>query len=749
VNQVVALGSNINFTVVASGVEPLSYQWFHSGEPIPGATNATLALLQVGWAQNGNYSVEVSNPVGKVVSSDARLTVRSPLNFYGEPQQRTVIVGDTVQLEFGVFGLYPIQYQWLFNGAEIPGATNSLLRLTNLQLEQSGIYTLRAIDSVSAGISPESSIRVTSLAAKCWEARPPGEASASFEHGGKVTLDGAGHIYTAASLLGVVKHDAAGNILWTTPFPGEVEGIALDAAGNVYVTGFQRGHDDDFLTIKYGSDGLQRWTRTYDGPAHDTDRATAIQVDHAGNIIVTGWAHGFGGGTEGRHQDYVTIKYDSNGNQLWRAVYDSPDHRQDMAYALAIDDANNVYVTGQSPAAGTRVWDAATVKYAPNGSQLWVAFYQSPATNAAARDIKVDSTGNVYVAGAGWGLGSRADGFIAKYDNAGRQLWVTTYNAPGNWYDSFSRLLLDPFGNILACGSASRGNSYVYDAVLVKVDANGQRLWTARFESGFYNSVKDAAMDAAGNAYVLTDVGTSGRNTFATLKYDANGNRLWESRFFEDVNSWPGALAASPTGDVFVTGAVDKDTAWNMTRLVTLKYCQSETPGAPVIVQPPQDLTVTAGSSGAFQVLATGRAPLSYRWSFHAFSIQMQPGDTAMLSLSDIQATQAGDYVVEVCNDLGCTVSPTARLTVQPVPPLLHSLWKAPQSFGFTLNGSSLFPVVIETSTDLQHWTVLSTNQLSGGELSLSFPVGETGLAPHFFRARSLLELPEESASDE
>jgi len=727
----------------------MRYQWRQAGEVIPGATNATLALFQVDWDQDGNYSVEVSNPAGMVVSSDARLEVRYPLQFHSEPQQRTAVVGDTVQLEHFATGLYPIRYQWLFNGTEIPGATNSLLRLTNLQTDQSGIYTLRAIDSVSSGVSPESRVQVTALAAKCWEARPSGEAGGSFERGGKIAVDAAGHVYTAASLLGVVKYDNAANILWTTPFAGEVEGIALDAAGNVYVTGFQRGHDDDFLTIKYGSDGLQLWARTYDGPAHDTDRATAIRVDHAGEIVVSGWAQGHGGGTEGRHQDYVTIKYDTSGNELWRAVYDSPDHRQDMAYALAIDDANNIYVTGQSPAVGTRTWDAATIKYAPNGSQLWVAFYQSPATNAAGRDIKVDATGNVYVAGAGWGLGSRADGFVAKYDSSGHQLWVSTYNAPGNWYDSFSRLLLDPFGNILACGSASRGNSYVYDAVLVKLDASGQRLWTARFQSGFYNSVKDAAIDAVGNVYVLTDVGTSGRNTFATLKYDANGNRLWESKFFEDAHSWPGAIAVNESGDVLVTGATDKDTAWNRTRIVTLKYCQSEVPEAPVIVQPPQDFIVKAGGSGAFQVSAVGRPPLSYRWGFHGFSPQMLPADTAVLSLANIQGSEAGDYFVEVCNDLGCVVSSVARLTVQPVPPLLRSPWKAPQSFGFMLDGSSLFPVVVETSTDLQHWTVLSTNQITGGAVSLSFPSEGISLSPRFYRARALLELPEESPEDD
>ena len=741
-SQIAALGSNVAFVVSASGAEPLRHQWLFNGEPIGGATNVILELIQLNWQHEGDYSVEISNSVGSVVSPDARLELRHPVQFYGQSQEHRVIVGDSLQFEFAVSGLFPITYQWLFEGTEIPGATNTILRLTNLQASQSGIYTLRAVDPVSGGTSPEVRLMVTALASRCWESRPPGDVSGNFESGGKVVLDAAGNVYAAASLLGVIKYDNTGSILWSTPYPGEVQGIALDGNGNVFVTGFQRGHDDDYLTVKYGPNGSTLWSRVYDGPANDIDRATGIKVDHDGKIIVTGWAIGSSGGTEGRHQDYVTIKYDQAGNQLWRAVYDSPDHRQDMAYALDIDSANNIYVTGQSPAAGTRSWDAATIKYAPDGTQLWVAFHQSPATNAAGRDVKVDGAGNILIGGAGWGLSSRADGFITKYASNGQQLWTVTYNGPGNWYDSFNRVVLDSAGNVFACGSASRGNSYAYDAILLKFDPNGRRLWTARYDSGSYNSAKDVALDAAGNAYMLTDAGTLGRNSFAAIKFDSHGNRRWESKFFEQDHSWPGSIAVNETGDVFVTGATDKDAAaWNLTRLVTLKYCQDEVSGAPNIVHPPSDLTVTAGSSGSFEVIATGAAPLSYRWGFHRFPIQMLGETGATLVLTNAQAWQDGDYFVEVCNNLGCVVSPVARLTVQPAQPKLHSPWKASHSFGFQLESSPAFPLVVETSTDLQVWTILSTNNGP----SLNVPMTTNGPA-RFFRARSLSEISSDSS---
>nr|MBA3726504.1 hypothetical protein [Armatimonadota bacterium] len=86
--------------------------------------------------------------------------------------------------------------------------------------------------------------------------------------------------------------------------------------------------------------------------------AYALAVDAAGNVYVTGFSNGAGGFPN----DYATIKYDSNGNQLWVARYNGPGNSSDGASALAVDAAGNVYVTGTSYGAGTGD-DYTTIKY--------------------------------------------------------------------------------------------------------------------------------------------------------------------------------------------------------------------------------------------------------------------------------------------------------------------------------------------------------------------------------------------------
>jgi len=94
--------------------------------------------------------------------------------------------------------------------------------------------------------------------------------------------------------------------------------IINDALGNMYVTGWTSSSSTgvDFTTIKYSSFGAQEWVSTYNYSGNSEDRAVAIAVDTAGNVYVTGWNHG---GSSG--YDFLTIKYDRNGSIVWTVKY--------------------------------------------------------------------------------------------------------------------------------------------------------------------------------------------------------------------------------------------------------------------------------------------------------------------------------------------------------------------------------------------------------------------------------------------
>lgn len=142
------------FSVVAGGGAPLRYQWLFESTLLSGATNATLVLSNVQPAQAGRYSVIVFNNAGSTQSAFARLTVRAPAFIVTQPRDVQVRIkpdvnaAPTTNATFTVLATSSslVRYQWLFNGAPIPNATNPSLTVTNVQLANEGRYVVAITD---------------------------------------------------------------------------------------------------------------------------------------------------------------------------------------------------------------------------------------------------------------------------------------------------------------------------------------------------------------------------------------------------------------------------------------------------------------------------------------------------------------------------------------------------------------------------------------------------------------------------
>jgi uncharacterized delta-60 repeat protein len=380
-----------------------------------------------------------------------------------------------------------------------------------------------------------------------------------------------------------IKYNSAGQKEWVARYNGPgsdwdlAQAIAVDDSGNVYVTGFSVGSGTglDYATIKYNSAGQEQWVARYNGPGNDFDEGLAIAVDASGNVYVTGESW-----DPATKIDYATIKYNSAGQQQWVSRYDYA-AGIDNATVIAVDSSRNVYVTGDSGL------DYATIKYSPAGQEQWVARYNGPGNDHdGATDISTDNSGNVYV--TGFSVSSRGDYDYAtmKYNSSGEEQWLARYDGPGNDWDLAGSIAVDNWGNVYVTGN-SVGTTYPdYDYATIKYDSAGQEQWVARY-NGSDHGEDDAsclAIDGSGNVYVTGS--SDGANSFpdyATIKYNSAGQEQWVARYDGPGNSYDIArgIAVDSLENVYVTGnsfGSDTDSDYATVKYIPLPVTATPTP---------------------------------------------------------------------------------------------------------------------------------------------------------------------------
>jgi len=434
----------------------------------------------------------------------------------------------------------------------------------------------------------------------------------------------------------VVKYDANGNEQWVTRYDGvfgspvSAHAMASDAEANVYVAAwlYHPSPSNNYLTVKYDKFGNEQWAIDYDGPDSGADEAYGIDVGADGSVYVTGDSDVYNSGWS---QDYATVKYDANGNEVWAARYDGIGGGDDFARAIAVDAKGNVYVTGSSTDLQGR-YDYATVKYDTNGNEQWVARY-----DGCAYAVVVDANGNAYVTGT-----STGDYVTIKYDANRNELWAARYDGTHH-SDSPTCMVIDAYSNVYVTGR-SVGLDLTYDYATVKYDTSGNEQWVARYNRGDDDYASAVAIDDQGNIYVTgRSMDLDNNLDYATLKYDSNGNEQWVARYdglMGDSEDKATGIAVGADGSVFVTGGSEGfDTGFDY---VTINY--SSGPSDPPIA----DFTANV-ATGTFPLTVQFTdqsigSPTGWVWNFG-------DGGSSTLQNPSYTYTSAGNFTVSLTVD--------------------------------------------------------------------------------------------------
>lgn len=435
-------------------------------------------------------------------------------------------------------------------------------------------------------------LSATVLNAQQWVRRYNGGGNGMDEIKAMV-IDGSGNVYvtgyaffsTSDNDYVTIKYNTNGVQQWIVRYNGTGNGsdvpasIFVDGAGNVYVTGISdqlTGYyvNNDAVTVKYNAQGVLQWVARYDNTALQRDDAgAAVKADAAGNVYVTGYTTRHNGAYS--KKDYLTLKYSASGSQQWVATYDGPANRDDAAVGLGLDAAGNVYVTGTSFAGRDKVEenDYLTIKYSPSGVQLWTARYDGPISRADyATAIAVDNNGNAFV--TGYSRGADLDYATIKYNTNGVQQWLARYDGPAHQGDLAFGIALDNAGNVYVTGTDQR-TPYNGDYLTIKYSGSGTQLWTARYDGSAHDNdgANAIAVDVSGNVYVTGGINQNSPSfDMATIKYNTAGVQQWVKIYKgpKDSADVGNAIAVDAQGNVYVAGASTGTTSFY--DFTTIKY---------------------------------------------------------------------------------------------------------------------------------------------------------------------------------
>lgn len=344
------------------------------------------------------------------------------------------------------------------------------------------------------------------------------------------------------------------------------------------------------------------------------DRAGDITTDLAGNVYTTGSYIGTfdfdpGPGTydlSAAFFDVFVTKLDASGNLVWARNFGGTN--ADAPYAIFVDDAENVYITGTFYNSGDFDFGAGTTLLSSNGqSDVFIMKINAAGNFEWAKsiggtdfdfgtDISVDQSGSIYVTGQfsstvdfdpGAGVqnataNSSSNIYILKLDASGNFVWVNTYAG----FFSFGGgqfIVTDTNGDLYTAGGFSSTADFDpgagtfdlssfggNDIFISKLSASGNFIWAKNIGGVSSESVKSLEIDNANNLYLAgkfsgtadfdPGIGTSnlvssGANDIFVAKLDANGDYVWARNMGGTDDEEAISLSVDSDGSVFTTGS--------------------------------------------------------------------------------------------------------------------------------------------------------------------------------------------------
>jgi hypothetical protein len=319
------------------------------------------------------------------------------------------------------------------------------------------------------------------------------------------------------------------------------------------------------------------WTRYYGGRQNTVARAVLVADD--GGYFIVGTANL---ALEGEPQGNIyLLRTDAAGEILWEKTYG--EGYAEGTGILATGDGH-LLITGGIASAETGSFDVHLIKADLNGGVLWSKTYGGPLDEFVGGGVETADGGFILggnvvdphdviadpgAAGYG-GYEGRSNLYTMKIDADGNELWSHAFDSDDNILANSAAPTAD--GNFLVLATVTRYPDPGDNMVLMKLDGDGSEVWSRTWEDETLTG--ESLIRTADGNYLITARYTppGGLDDFMFVKVDPEGQEIWRSTFgAPDMIDYGAELAETPDGGYIVVGERVKDLYTWQTEILLVK----------------------------------------------------------------------------------------------------------------------------------------------------------------------------------
>lgn len=283
----------------------------------------------------------------------------------------------------------------------------------------------------------------------------------------------------------LIRTTCTGDTLWTRAFGSPFSdsyASALETGDNNFIVAYTRGlttGNADISLVKIDSNGDTLWTKSHGSMT--VDGCYDVQQTNDSGFVIIGWTYSGAGGA-----DVYMIKTDANGDTLWSRTYGGPE--DDYGYSIQCTNDQGYIIGGYTNSFGSGDYDSYIIKTDMHGDTLWTRVLGGNFDDFGYSVYETPDT-NYLLVGATWSFGpgtpDNSNVYLIKYNTAGDTVWTKTYGGIANERIYSITQTID--NDYIIAGYTNSYGAGGYDIYVLKIDNNGDTLWTTTYGATDYD----------------------------------------------------------------------------------------------------------------------------------------------------------------------------------------------------------------------------------------------------------------------